>query len=197
MPRAPIGTLLPPGANGLWRGRVTKNHDDGTTSRPIYSLGTTDKARARRELTKLAKTVAEGGEVGEGMPAKSESVAVYAEAWLAKRAAQGVATVQDERGWLRRDVLDAIGKVPIGDVRPSHIRGVLDESLARGLRRNSLANIRGVMSRLFRAAVEDELIVQSPVTAVGLPRMREVRKARTILTDKEESSRCLLEHRSS
>ena len=46
MARARTGTLLPAGADGFWRARFTVDRPDGTTSRPVYSLGTTDKALA-------------------------------------------------------------------------------------------------------------------------------------------------------
>ena len=49
-PRARTGAILSPGADGFWRCRVTKDRPDGTTWRPLYSLGTADKALARRKL---------------------------------------------------------------------------------------------------------------------------------------------------
>lgn len=187
MPRAKTGTLVAPGVNGLWRARVTKVHADGTTTRPLYSLGTTDKALAKRKLARLVASVDAGADVHDVADATNaiEGVKEYAEAWLAKRKAQGLASVSDERGWLTRHVFDSIGKLPICDVRPSHVRSILDEALGRGLRRNSLANLRGVLHRLFRAAQEDERIDHNPVAAVRVPKTREVRKERAILTDEE------------
>ena len=58
MARARTGTLIPPEKDGLWRARVTKTLEDGTVSRPIYSLGTTDKAIAKRKLAQLVATLA-------------------------------------------------------------------------------------------------------------------------------------------
>jgi hypothetical protein len=46
MPRAGNGTLIPPGSDGIWKGRITKEREDGSTTRPLYSLGTTDKPLA-------------------------------------------------------------------------------------------------------------------------------------------------------
>jgi hypothetical protein len=55
MARARTGTLVPPGADGIWRARVTnpKSSAGGRAIRPLYSLGTTDKAVAKRKLAKL------------------------------------------------------------------------------------------------------------------------------------------------
>ena len=185
MPRRRTGTLVPPGADGMWRARVTR--PDG--SRPLYSLGTTDKALARRKLARLVEAIDAGHDMLDAadVAGRPERVKEYAEGWLVKRETQGVASVRDERGWLDRHVLGAIGHLPLCDVRPSHVRGILDDALARGLRRNSLANLRGVLHRLFRAALEVEHIEHNPVAAVRVPKMHEVRKERCILTDAEFS----------
>src|SRR5580704_11293234 len=189
MPRARTGTLVPPGADGLWRARVTKDHADGTTTRPLYSLGTTDKFLARRKLARLNALIAAGHAPLDAVETANapERVKDHAKAWLEKREAQGVGMAQKERRNLELHVLDAIGHLPVCDVRPSHVRGILDDALALGLGRSSLAHIRGVMHRLFRAALEVELVEHNPVAAVRTPKTREVRKERAILTDDEFS----------
>jgi integrase len=187
MPRARTGTLLPPGADGFWRCRVTKDKCDGSTWRPLYSLGTAEKSLARRKLARINAELAAGRDPFDAADLASvpERVAAYADAWLAKRKAQGVGMVHKERRNLELYALDSVGRLPLCDVRPSHIRSILDEAAATGLRRNSLAHIRGVLHRLFRAAVEDEAIEINPVAAVRTPKTREVRKQRAILTDAE------------
>src|SRR5579862_9916796 len=111
MPRARTGTLVPPSADGLWRARVTKDHADGKTTRPLYSLGTTDKSLARRKLARLNALIAAGHDPLDAAETANapERVKDYAEAWLEKREAQGVGMVQKERRNLELYVLDAIG----------------------------------------------------------------------------------------
>jgi len=187
MPRARTGTLVPPLADGLWRGRVTKDNPDGTTTKPLYSLGTTDKALARRKLAKLVAAIERGEDVTDvaSVVGAPERVRDYADGWLATRSAQGVGMVQKERRTLEMYAFDAIGRLPLCDVRPSHVRSILDEAAAKGLRRATVAEIRGVLHRLFRAAVEVELVEHNPATPVRTPKLREVRKERCILTDDE------------
>ena len=183
MGRKATGTLLPPGADGIWRARITR--PDG--SRPFYSLGTADKAHARRVLAKLAAAVACGAELPDAAAGVDITIRVndFAEEWLDKRQAQGVGMVEKERRVLTLHVLEAIGRLPVCDIRPSHVRGILDEALAKGLRRKTLAGIRGVLHRLFRAALEADVIETNPVAATRTPKTREVRKERMILTDAE------------
>jgi hypothetical protein len=84
----------------------------------------------------------------------------------------------DERMYFDRYVRESIGRLPVCDVRPSHVRGILDDAAAKGLKRATVAHVRGVMHRLFRAALEEELIEHNPVAAVRVPKMREVRVRR-------------------
>jgi integrase len=201
MPRARTGTLLPPGADGLWRCRVTAERADGTTWRPIYSLGTADKALARRKLSRVNAELAAGRNPFEAADAAHvpERVKDYAEAWLGRRVDQGVVSVDNERRNLERWVLPAIGAMPLSDVRPLHVRAIL-ESVATGTyetgkihvrskryRAASVAKVRSALHLLFRSATEAGLIEHNPVAAVGTPRTREVHKERAILTDEEFS----------
>src|SRR5580658_134362 len=141
MPRARTGTLVPPGADGLWRARVTKDHADGTTTRPLYSLGTTDKSLARRKLARLNASIAAGHDPQDAAETANaaESVKDYAEAWLEKREAQGVVMVRAERIYIDAHVLPAIGNLPLCDVKPMHVRGILEDVASKTYRRNGEA----------------------------------------------------------
>src|ERR1017187_4402745 len=187
MPRERAGTLFPPGRDGIWRARITTTREDGTTWRPLYSLGTTDRAQARRMLAKLVAASEAGGDLPTQAQATVMTIRVrdYAETWVARRKALGVGMVNKERRNLELYVLGAIGALSLRDVRSSQIRSILDEAIALGRKRATVAHIHGVLRRLFSAALADELIEQTPVAAVRVPKMRAVRKERAILTDAE------------
>jgi len=93
--------------------------------------------------------------------------------------------VDKERRCLELYALGTIGRINLREVRASHIRSIVDEALARGLKRATVAHIHGAIARMFRAALADELIEQNPVAAVRVPKIRAVRKERAILTDTE------------
>lgn len=97
----------------------------------------------------------------------------------------GLVEARRERRNLEMYAWKSIGQLPLGDVRPSHVRNLLDEAIAQGRKRATVAHIHGVLRRMFSAAVADELIEQSPVAAVRVPKMRPVRKERVILNDVE------------
>ncbi len=188
MPRAKTGTLVAPGIDGLWRARVTKTHANGTRTRPLYSLGTTDKALAKRKLAKLVSLLEAGRDPLEieGTANGAERVKEYAEAWLAKRQAQGVASVSDERGWLTRHVFEAVGKLPV-ERRSALARSRHPRRRPRAWPPAQLARSHPgrAASALAGCAGGDELTDHNPVAAVRVPKTREVRKERAILTDEE------------
>ena len=199
MPRVRTGTLVPPGADGFWRCRVTADRPDGSTWRPLVSLGTADKSLARRKLARLNAELAAGRDpFGACEVADApESVKAYAEAWHAKRVAQGVVMVQTEWRYLIAHVLPVMGSLALRDVKPVHVRTILEEVASktyrreggpeRRYRRQTVVHVRGAMHRLLDAAWREEIIDANPVARVRVPPMREVRKERCILTDDEFS----------
>ena len=193
MPRQRTGTLVAPGPDGIWKGRISKTvvlRSGGTrTTRPLYSLGTMDKSLAQRKLTRLVALIESGRDPVDAAHGASavECVRDYADAWLGKREVQGIAKAPLERGYLRNHAFTAIGALPLGDVTPGHIRGILDDVAAKGLRRGTVEQVRGVLHRLFDDAWRAEIIESNPVARVKLPPMREVKKERVILTDEEFS----------
>ena len=112
-------------------------------------------------------------------------MAELAKSYANRRQLEGVKSWKDEDRWLRLDVLPLIGSMAINEVRPAHVREVLESARERGRGRQSLIHIRGIMSRMFLTPWRDELIAENPVARVELPRVREVKRARVILTDAE------------
>src|SRR5580658_7895149 len=96
MPRARTGTLVRPGVDGIWRARVTKTHAGGSTTRPLYSLGTTDKALSRRKLARVNAEVAAGRDPADAVEVVNgpERVSDYAETWLTTALAEAGVNVQ-------------------------------------------------------------------------------------------------------
>jgi integrase len=109
----------------------------------------------------------------------------YAEAWLGARDARGIAKAKAERSNFKNHVVGAIGNLALCDVKSSHIRSILEDVAAKGRRRATVGEVRGLMYRLFDDAWRAELIESNPVARVKLPPSREVRKERCILTDDE------------
>ena len=170
-----------------WHARLTVTVE-GESVRKWFDLATDNRAVARRKLARLAaEQLANSVSPAELAvnARRSETVAELAGSYIDRRKLEGVKTWKDEERWLKTDVLPEIGTMAINEVRPAHIREVLEGSRARGRGRQSLIHVRGVMSRMFATPWRDELIAENPVDRAELPRVREVKRARVILSDAE------------
>ncbi len=171
-----------------WHARFTvgiKPH----TRRLWYDLGTADPDVAEQRRATTAAQIAADPKWQLPPPRTDGALTVreYAATWLAKRRAQGVAMIESERGYLDGYALDVIGGLALREVRPAHIRQILDGAIARGKRRGTVQHIRATLHRMFFSALESEIdgMTHNPVAAVRTPKMRDVKKDRAILTDEE------------
>ncbi len=207
MPRARIGTLLPPRVDGIWRARVTvtEAQPDGTraTRRVVVFLDTADKNLAKRKLDKLIAELAAGMDIRTAAAiADVPRTDDYAKTWIEAREAKHVRNAGDERRNLEWHALPTIGHLALGDVRPSHIAAVLTEVASKPKARpnrqgahsdggtysqQTVKHVRAAMYRLFDAARNEGLIEANPVHGVKLARVAEVKKRRIILTEDEFS----------
>lgn len=128
---------------------------------------------AREALKKLEDRVQARLSVsGDGKP----TVAVYGEKWIKKRIARGF-DMDVDAARLRNHVFPILGDLPLGDVRPRHIRDMLylleQKKVTRHDRKGNVVkqekiaprtikNIFGVLRAMCRSAVIDELIVTTP-----------------------------------
>jgi hypothetical protein len=183
------GTLVAPGADGLWRCRVTKHRADGSTWRSLYSLGTADKSLARRKLAASTSCLPQGVDPFGAAEAAGapERVGEYAEAWLSAREARGISKARWERSYFKNHVVEAIGNMAFEDVKPAHVRFILEEAAEKGLKHSTVGEVRAVLHRIFDEAWRAELIESNPVARVKQAPSREIRKERCILTDEELS----------
>ena len=96
-----------------------------------------------------------------------ERVKEYADAWLTKRRAEGVVNVNAYESTLERHVFPTIGRLPLCDVHPPHVRSILEDvatgTYAKGKRHvvekryggATVTKLRAILHSLFRAAQED------------------------------------------
>lgn len=141
----------------------------------MYRPNASDKSSTSRRLRAVASATL----------ADPEHVREYTDAWIKARVERGVSKAKWERSYFENHVVEAIGHMTLGDVRPTHIRPILEDVAAKGLKRSTVVEVRGVLNRVFDHAWRAELIDSNPVARVKVPEMREVKKERCILTDEE------------
>lgn len=158
-----------------WGGRV-RVLVDGEYVRKVIDLGTKDKAVARR---KLAKLVESAGEPEKHVPKVllSDFFDVCAEEL----------SIGDQAN-IRLHIVDAIGDVPLSEIKFSHIRAVRDK-VSKSMSHGSAIKILGGLRRLLDLAREAEHIDANPALGVRIRRprgeARPIEKQRAILMDEE------------
>jgi integrase len=172
-----------------WHARIT-TVVDGERVRVCRPLGTTNKAVANRRLSALLDADAPPD---ASQSAAQESVAAYAEAWLAAREARGLPTAQNERRYWTRVWKPVLGRLELDAVRASHIQVVLDDAASgqiatvRGRRysRESICHMRATVLRMLQSAWREELVSENRAARTTVPDLEENKKPRAILTDEE------------
>jgi integrase len=92
----------------------------------------------------------------------------YATVWLEDQ----IKTLRRESTYIRykellkRHVFPVIGKLPLDQVKRSHVKKMLLDYSKQGHTKRSVALLRDIANGPFAAAVDDELIQSSPITGV-------------------------------
>lgn len=163
-----MGTIYPRGKM-LWMG-YKDVHGKLKYRSTGFRVG--QERAARKLLQKVEGKISAGEAYGEAQHGPV-TVKRYAKTWLDRRRRQGVGDVDNDEGRLDNHVLPAIGRMPINDVRPRHILGVIDTLKEAGKHApRTIHNIYGTIRTMFAQAVVEELVDVSPcvLTKAQLPK---------------------------
>jgi integrase len=170
---------------------------DGERVRKYVQLHTHDKAVARRKAERLAKANDKGTLWLDAAPSEGRRPETYAEAAArlrAERRAEGKRAVSDEERVDRLHILPVIGGMPVTEVRPAHIREILETARDAGLSGKTLLNIRAAASVVFDSLWREEQITENPVKRAPRVKAPSDRRERAVLTDDELALYLAWEH---
>lgn len=88
------------------------------------------------------------------------TVTLYARTWLDRRT---TATVDDDRTRIERHALPMLGHLLMTEVRPRHLRDLIEHLKTTDLAPATIRQVSGVLHSLFKSAVVDEIIASNPV----------------------------------
>jgi len=146
--------------------------------------GTEDKAHAI--LDKVVAGLAEQGNLG-----CRQTVKQFGAKYLDRIELQGFRSIDAARSRWRCHVEPyPLARLPLDEVRPRHVRQLLDRLAAAGLGAQSRRHVAWLLSGLFRDALELELVDRNPVTAVRKPTSRPTRRDQVLSVEQLE----VLEH---
>lgn len=106
-----------------------------------------------REVEREQRAVGSGG--------GALTVEAYAKTWLKRRK---TATVGDDKNRIEKHVVPRIGHLLLVEVRPRHMRDLIEELKAEGtLAPKTIREISGVVHTMFKSALIEELVQANPV----------------------------------
>jgi hypothetical protein len=83
--------------------------------------------------------------------------------------ADNLAVADARKAQLVRYAVPLIGKRPLGSVRPSDIRAILDTAHDAGLGRQSVIHVRNGLNAIFGPAWGEQGIASNPVEPIHVP----------------------------
>jgi integrase len=181
-----------------WRARIRVDID-GVTVQRVFDPKTFDKGVARIKMRREIKRLESGEQPSAETAAAPITVADYAEKWIARRKALGIAAVEYEDRFMERVWLPALGRIALADVTKADVQAVLDDAAMGVIRpkprreghepepysRQSISHMRATIVRLFEAAWKEELITENRAAKADVPDIDEEQKPRAVLTDAE------------
>ncbi len=99
-----------------------------------------------------------------------------ARAWLESNPNKRPTTYARDAAVIRTHLDPVVGNVPIGKMRPSHVRAVIDRMAAKGLAPRTIKTNYSVLRAITNWAVNDDLIARSPCRNIRLPEPRPVER---------------------
>lgn len=153
---------------GVHRRCRTSSRDRQTPQKSKSGFGT--KKEAESALREFIRYI-EGG--GDPAPERIR-LAHYLGRWLEYQRARGIRprTLEAYEGYVRREIVPAIGGIEIAKIKPGHVRWILSGMKRKGLSAATIAQTRAVLRSALRQAVEEGLIPVNPVAAVKGPKVR-------------------------
>lgn len=170
--------LLVTAAGKYWRLNYRFGGKQKTLALGVYPAITL--AGARKKRADARALLANGSDPGaakratkhQDATAAASTFEVVARQWLDMTAPQR-AEVTHSRvvSWFERDVFPALGRMPIADIRPADVLGMIKKIEARGAI-DSAHRVRGYVSQVFDMALVPGLVTMNPTSGL-LPAMAE------------------------
>jgi len=169
---------------GTWCGRVTVTVD-GVSIRRWVRLETDNKVVARR---KLARVLNEGNrDLGlvQSSAARGETYSDLATRVGARRKAEGIVDTESEDGRERKWIIPEIGHLLLTAIKGEHVAGIYEHARVNGKSLSHLRHLRAIMRSRFEVALAEDIIQQSPMARVRIPKAKIDRRERAVLSDTE------------
>ena len=161
-------TLLRDPKHGTWGFGLSGGTNPGTGKRiQVRKMGFGTKREAQQARAKAVDELATGRYRGD----QKATLAEYLPAWLDRRVRDGLrpSTELMYRRYLEHDVVPALGRVRVAELRRFHVDRLVQDLTANGRGATTVRRIHAVISSAMTAAEQLDLIDFNPASKIALP----------------------------
>jgi integrase len=151
---------------GTWRARLYKNGRRESKTFPTKGEASAWIERRRAELSGRAAL---------------RPFSEWCESWLASKGTEiEPRTLDDYRGYVKRHIVEHLGDIKLGAIKPHHIRQWLDKLAKNGTSAFQRKKVLNCVKQILNNAVTQEQIPNNPATTIRPPRQDNQSKARSL-----------------
>ncbi|HMR80814.1 MAG TPA: hypothetical protein PKD61_37145, partial [Polyangiaceae bacterium] len=151
-----------------WAARIW-TQVDGEWIRVTLSLGTMNKAVARRKMARLVAEANAGAAVTAGEAKAADTFKVATERVHKQRVKDGVKDAKNELHRLRAFAFEEMGDMPVTEVQTLNVNAVLDAAKAAGKSRQTVAHLRQDIRNVLAAAKREGTLASNPADDAEMP----------------------------
>ena len=158
-------------------GSVYQQSSDGrwiaAYSDPLTGKRVRRSAKSAAEARKILREMSLRADAGEPVADSTTRLEAFAREWITTRAPRNLqpSTINEYESRLRKHIVPALGHLRLGDVRVSHVEGMLARMSAEGKSPATIRAVRITLASMLTDAVNDRLIGHNPAKTARLPKV--------------------------
>jgi len=95
-------------------------------------------------------------------------------------------TLSDYKGKLKNHILPVFGKQEITKIKKKHVKDFLRKKFSKGYAHSTISHLKDILSGIFNAAIEDEIIENNPALNLGKTLIKKKEKEEIIILEYKE-----------
>lgn len=162
--------LLRDPRHGSWGFTVSAGSNPRSGKRVLVRrMGFPTKREAQRERARVVEQIGSGRfRSDDGL-----TTGTWVTEWLGRRVSDGLrpSTARMYRSYVEREIVPALGRVRLSDLRRRHVDRFVREMLAAGRGTTTVRRVHAVLSSALSAAERIDLVPYNAASKVALPRL--------------------------
>ncbi|MDR1797681.1 MAG: tyrosine-type recombinase/integrase [Clostridiales Family XIII bacterium] len=126
-------------------------------------------------------------EHGESLSGKKTTVDAWATEYLETYRRDYISLAYYRGLITQKNIISAeIGKMPLGEVKRIHCERIIAEMARKGMSKEYIGKVRGLMVSMFDVAIDNELMLRNPAARIKVPKTAKGKQRRRPATEHEK-----------